>query len=918
MEFPETLLVEAESGLLVREVQEEIAKRMRCPPKHENSVMQFNMGEGKSSVVVPIIAAYLTQGDLFVRVIVAKSQSRQMFQMLVAKLGGLLNRRIYHMPFSRALKLSPSEADAIGKMLQECRDNRGILLVQPEYILSFKLMGIECLLSGQPDVARSLLRTQRFFDTHSRDIVDESDENFSVKFELVYTMDVDAVEKENFFTETTKGPLLLLRGLIAGGVLSFALKSKRWRVNYGIDSSRKPKTQLAVPYRSKDSPSPRSEFSHPDVVITLTSLTYYYGGLDDQDLFDTFAHLEKSDQSDVEYGIWVRSARALPEAFQHLTGINIKDCHQCIAEIFPSLRYSKGAIDYFLSHVVFPKAMKEFPSKLSASGWDLGAVKSHPTTGFSGTNDSRQVLPLSVHYLDSEKQNHTNALVLAYLLQDENSVKLLPSQADAEHLLEIVDAMELPTRVILDAGAQILELSNFQVAETWLRISNSNGIKAKAAIFFNDNEELSVLDHNGCVERLQTSPFSKHLEECLVYLDQAHTRGTDLRMPKHYRAAVTLGANLTKDALVQACMRMRKLGKGQSIVFCIPEEIQTKILQCISKSCSTEIEVSDLLAWAIAETWADMRRNIPLWAAQGHRYEDHKGYLNGAETTTQQRFKKSKRESSPEIEEEREVQRPAPMEAEKHELHPDLVRLVDAGIFSARSDAFIPAFQALKSTSAAKHFDLERFPKDLLMTADFERTVKHPQGVMSDLYVSDSYLRPVQWILSIATGYEPSADWCLVILSPFEAEQLVAKVRKSKLVTLHLYSPRPNQSYGPLDTLDLYCVGREFSADSLSLLRSQIVQLNLFAGQLYFQSHAEYVELCRYLGLAWKTPSEGQRLQVDGFIVPPAGVWCLNESPVRFLKDYMKTRREGEDMEKTHLGKVLEGGLLEKCEIDSE
>jgi hypothetical protein len=105
--------------------------------------------------------------------------------------------------------------------------------------------------------------------------------------------------------------------------------------------------------------------------------------------------------------------------------------------------------------------MKEFPSKLSASGWDLDAVKSHPTTGFSGTNDSRQVLPLSVRYLDSEEQNHTNALVLAYLLQDENSVKLLPSQTDAERLLEIVDAMESPTRVIVDAGAQILELSNF-------------------------------------------------------------------------------------------------------------------------------------------------------------------------------------------------------------------------------------------------------------------------------------------------------------------------------------------------------------------------------------------------------------------------------------------------------------------------
>jgi len=111
-----------------------------------------------------------------------------MFQMLVSKLGGLLNRRIYHMPFSRALALNVPQADTIGEIYRECMANRGIMLVQPEHILSFKLMGIECLLNGLPDVGRSLLRTQRFFDTESRDIVDESDENFSVKFELVYTM----------------------------------------------------------------------------------------------------------------------------------------------------------------------------------------------------------------------------------------------------------------------------------------------------------------------------------------------------------------------------------------------------------------------------------------------------------------------------------------------------------------------------------------------------------------------------------------------------------------------------------------------------------------------------------------------------------------------------------------------------------
>lgn len=581
-----------------------------------------------------------------------------MLQMLVSKLGGLLNRRIYHMPFSRSLKLGKYEADIIRKTYEDCMTKRGILLVQPEHILSFKLMGIECLLSNRRDTGRSMLSTQHYFDTKSRDIVDESDENFSVKFELIYTMgsqrpielsperwnvihtilelvsryaaevkklmpdsiefdhrwagrfprvrtlrndasntllsliakhicdngfigfpvarqpqptrdailryisepkltsgEIAEVENGSFWTELTIGPLLLVRGLIAGGVLCFALSSKRWRVNFGLDPNRNPKTRLAVPYRSKDSPSPRSEFSHPDVVIVLTSISYYYGGLDVDDFFDTFSHLLKSDRADMEYGVWVRTAAPdLEEAFRQLTGINIKDRFQCMDKVFPTLRYSKGMIDYFLAHIVFPKEMKEFPHKLSASGWDIGQVKSHPTTGFSGTNDSRHVLPLSVEHLDIRTQKHTNALVLAYLLQEENSVEILPPRtasqdSDAEHLLNVINNLSPPIRVILDVGAQILELDNHQVAEKWLGMSIKGS--SKAVVFFNDDEELSVLDRKGCVELLQVSPFAKQLGDCLIYLDEAHTRGTDLKLPRDYRAAVTLGANLTKDRLVQ-------------------------------------------------------------------------------------------------------------------------------------------------------------------------------------------------------------------------------------------------------------------------------------------------------------------------------------------------------------------------------
>ncbi|KAK3613356.1 hypothetical protein LTR22_028185, partial [Elasticomyces elasticus] len=185
-DHPESLLLEVESGVIIREVQEQIASQMRDSSR--NVVMQLNMGEGKSSLIVPIVAADLADGSRLIRVVVAKPQSKQMAQMMVSKLGGLLDRRVYYMPFSRALKLDKSAADTIDAMLQECMSKGGILLVQPEHILSFKLMALEMGILGEEGISESLLRSQDFFDTCSRDLVDESDENFSVNFELIYTI----------------------------------------------------------------------------------------------------------------------------------------------------------------------------------------------------------------------------------------------------------------------------------------------------------------------------------------------------------------------------------------------------------------------------------------------------------------------------------------------------------------------------------------------------------------------------------------------------------------------------------------------------------------------------------------------------------------------------------------------------------
>jgi hypothetical protein len=233
------------------------------------------------------------------------------------------------------------------------------------------------------------------------------------------------------------------------------------------------------------------------------------------------------------------------------------------------MRFQVIAIDYFTNNFVFPRHAKQFELKLQASGWDLPLLKiSHQngvealpasssvgtplTTGFSGTNDWKRMLPLTIKQQDLPGLAHTNAEVLTYLLQARNKRYVLAADAKGRRLSKVgllMSLTDMVIRVLIDAGAQILEMSNFDVAREWLGIDT----KAPAIVYFQDNKPL-VLYRNNTHVPLLVSAYAGDLGECLVYLDDAHTRGTDLKIPAKAQGALTLGLGQTKDHTVQSTL----------------------------------------------------------------------------------------------------------------------------------------------------------------------------------------------------------------------------------------------------------------------------------------------------------------------------------------------------------------------------
>ena len=654
--YPQWMLLEIENCFAIRKEQAEVALAMierSTSVSGPNTVLQFQMGQGKSSVIIPMLIAALANGKRLVRVIVLRSLFRQSLEQLRRSFGGVLDRKLYHIPFSRRCRLDRDTIEGLKTVYQECKDDRGVVIALGEEILSLKLLTQDCQSKPRtnPEAATGLVRLVHWLEKNCCDILDESDEILSPRFQLIYPVGetqllddsserwllaqkilfrvdvhvnelkdkypttVEVIRKEKTFpfvhifgdeassqllswivedildnrvedlrlTDTQKagvasyiqqvvqdpGPeitetiaslsnlqfkaILFFRGLIGHGLLLHSLQQKRWAVNYGSDRTR---CKLAVPYQARNWPSENSEHAHLDFRILLTLLTYYYGGAEFDEICQCIRHPEAADN----LHDWLRDSEELSQQFPSIESINLDD-NKCRQSLIKGLSYNRALINFYLRNIVSPDEAKYSPKRLSASSWDIPALPgSHPTIGFSGTNEDQYILPMTIEQRDLPSTAYTNAHNLSKVLQVQNRSYSVTRgtngyKLSSEELLKMISGQgthnasgdRSPIRVLIDVGAQILDLRNGEVAQAWLNLIPD----AEGAVFFGDNHEAKILDQQGRILSLQSSPFRDRLSRCLVYIDEAHTRGIDLPIPVGTAAAVTLGPNLLQDRLLQ-------------------------------------------------------------------------------------------------------------------------------------------------------------------------------------------------------------------------------------------------------------------------------------------------------------------------------------------------------------------------------
>ncbi|KIZ06296.1 hypothetical protein MNEG_1660 [Monoraphidium neglectum] len=205
---PEWLVFEAEGGLQARAAAAAVAAAAASTPLADTAaaagaaaaaggdpgaIVQLNMGEGKTRVILPMLALHLAQrgGGRIVRLNLLSQLLPEAFDHLHLYLtASALGRKLAVLPFNRDVQLTELQARTIAACVAHMRQEGGLLLVAPEWRLSLLLKQRELWHRARDSHDEAAAATEEVLEAVGQlpyvDLLDESDELLRHKWQLIY------------------------------------------------------------------------------------------------------------------------------------------------------------------------------------------------------------------------------------------------------------------------------------------------------------------------------------------------------------------------------------------------------------------------------------------------------------------------------------------------------------------------------------------------------------------------------------------------------------------------------------------------------------------------------------------------------------------------------------------------------------
>uniref|UniRef100_A0A0G4FS55 DUF3638 domain-containing protein n=1 Tax=Chromera velia CCMP2878 TaxID=1169474 RepID=A0A0G4FS55_9ALVE len=195
------LVLEIQGDFTIRSVQAEVATELRIAAlesggagrrsaeRQVGRVIQLNMGEGKTKVIIPLLCLALRDRGIVPRVNLPRQLLGQSEDDLSSKLGGIFSCAVVPLPFSRDVKVKkdPQLPERLAAALNVLTPRGLVILVAPEHRQSLRNRPLfDVIESGGFNKLENPLG--EWMDSRGVDVIDEVDEVLDCKRSLVWTV----------------------------------------------------------------------------------------------------------------------------------------------------------------------------------------------------------------------------------------------------------------------------------------------------------------------------------------------------------------------------------------------------------------------------------------------------------------------------------------------------------------------------------------------------------------------------------------------------------------------------------------------------------------------------------------------------------------------------------------------------------
>jgi hypothetical protein len=186
-QHPEWLAFEADGALQIRPAQHAVVQAVLHNP---GAIVQLNMGEGKTRVIVPMLVLHWGAQRKLVRLHFLSQLLPEAFEFLHEHLtAGVLGTPLFQLPFHRDVEVTAERGAALLAAAEHCRREGGAAFVTPEARCSLHLKQHELRAADKLPACAAL---EAFEALPWHDVYDESDEEMRVKYQLVYAVGTSA------------------------------------------------------------------------------------------------------------------------------------------------------------------------------------------------------------------------------------------------------------------------------------------------------------------------------------------------------------------------------------------------------------------------------------------------------------------------------------------------------------------------------------------------------------------------------------------------------------------------------------------------------------------------------------------------------------------------------------------------------